>query len=55
MDPWLLACEGFDPEEELLREALCTPGNGYCATRGPSGAGRRERLPLSLDVPDRGI
>ena len=25
---------GFDPEQERLREALCTLGNGYFATRG---------------------
>jgi trehalose/maltose hydrolase-like predicted phosphorylase len=29
-----LAYEGFDPEAEGLREALCTLGNGYVATRG---------------------
>jgi alpha,alpha-trehalase len=32
--PWLLAWEGFDPERERLREALCVTGNGYFATRG---------------------
>lgn len=26
--------EGYDPAEERLREALCTLGNGYFATRG---------------------
>lgn len=31
---WKLAYEGFAPEEETLREALCTLGNGYFATRG---------------------
>jgi len=31
---WTLACEGFDPGDERLREALCTLGNGYFATRG---------------------
>ena len=31
---WTLAYEGFDPKEESLREALCTLGNGYFATRG---------------------
>jgi alpha,alpha-trehalase len=31
---WTLAYEGFNPEEEPLREALCTLGNGYFATRG---------------------
>jgi trehalose/maltose hydrolase-like predicted phosphorylase len=34
MDRWLLAYDGFDPAEEGLREALCTLGNGYFATRG---------------------
>jgi len=31
---WVLAYEGFNPEQEGLREALCTLGNGYFATRG---------------------
>jgi alpha,alpha-trehalase len=31
---WLLTYEGFDPDQESLREALCTLGNGYFATRG---------------------
>jgi alpha,alpha-trehalase len=31
---WTLTYEGFDPSEEPLREALCTLGNGYFATRG---------------------
>ncbi|MET0477878.1 MAG: glycosyl hydrolase family 65 protein [Actinomycetota bacterium] len=33
MNPWTLAYDGFDPREERLREALCTLGNGYFATR----------------------
>jgi alpha,alpha-trehalase len=32
--PWSLVYVGWDPEEEPLREALCTLGNGYFATRG---------------------
>jgi alpha,alpha-trehalase len=32
--PWSLLYEGFDPAQEGLREALCTTGNGYFATRG---------------------
>jgi alpha,alpha-trehalase len=32
--PWRLLYRGFDPAEEGLREALCTTGNGYFATRG---------------------
>ena len=34
MNPWVLAYDGFDPPTEGLREALCTLGNGYFATRG---------------------
>lgn len=34
MNGWTLVFEGFDPEKEPLREALCTLGNGYFATRG---------------------
>lgn len=34
MSRWKLIYEGFDPEQEALREALCTVGNGYFATRG---------------------
>lgn len=33
-DPWRLHYVGFDPATEPLREALCTLGNGYWATRG---------------------
>lgn len=31
---WSLLFEGFDPAQEGRREALCTLGNGYFATRG---------------------
>jgi trehalose/maltose hydrolase-like predicted phosphorylase len=34
VNPWTLASDGFDPASERLREALCTLGNGYLATRG---------------------
>lgn len=33
---WKLVYEGFEPRAEPLREALCTLGNGYFATRGAS-------------------
>jgi alpha,alpha-trehalase len=36
MDPWTVVYEGFEPQQEALREALCTLGNGYFATRGAS-------------------
>src|SRR6478735_1633404 len=31
---WEWSYEGYEPDEERLREALCTLGNGYFATRG---------------------
>ncbi len=34
MSAWEMVYDGYDPEEEGLREALCTLGNGYMATRG---------------------
>ena len=34
---WKLVYEGFEPAQEGLREALCTLGNGYFATRGAAG------------------
>ena len=34
MSGWSLVYEGFDPDQERLRETLCTLGNGYFATRG---------------------
>lgn len=33
-NPWTIAFEGYDPGAEPLREALCTVGNGFFATRG---------------------
>ncbi|MCX2924088.1 glycoside hydrolase family 65 protein [Streptomyces sp. NEAU-W12] len=34
MPGWTWEYEGYDPAAERLREALCTLGNGYFATRG---------------------
>ncbi|WP_026452968.1 glycoside hydrolase family 65 protein [Saccharomonospora iraqiensis] len=34
MSEWSLRYTGYAPAEERLREALCTVGNGYLATRG---------------------
>ncbi|MDT0345229.1 glycoside hydrolase family 65 protein [Streptomyces litchfieldiae] len=34
MADWTWEYEGYDPRTERLREALCTLGNGYFATRG---------------------
>jgi len=33
-ETWTFSFEGYDPPSEKLREALCTVGNGYFATRG---------------------
>ena len=33
-EAWTLTYDGYDPPTEKLREALCTVGNGYFATRG---------------------
>ena len=32
-EAWTFTFEGYDPHNEKLREALCTVGNGYFATR----------------------
>ena len=34
MESWKIKYSDYNPEEEKLREALCTLGNGYFATRG---------------------
>ena len=33
-EAWTLTFDGYDPPQEKLREALCTVGNGYFASRG---------------------
>ena len=33
-ESWDYVFDGYDPQNEKLREALCTLGNGYFATRG---------------------
>lgn len=39
---WTLAFEGFDPAAEGTREALCTLGNGYFATRAAAAWARAD-------------
>lgn len=34
MSAWHWHYDDYQPEQERLREALCTLGNGYFATRG---------------------
>jgi trehalose/maltose hydrolase-like predicted phosphorylase len=41
---WVLAYEGFDSVHEGLREALCTLGNGYFATRGAAPESRADGI-----------
>ncbi|QUR67851.1 trehalose-phosphatase [Mycobacterium spongiae] len=33
-DAWTLVFEGYDPQQERLRESLCAVGNGYLGSRG---------------------
>ncbi|WP_406815393.1 trehalose-phosphatase [Mycobacterium sp. M23085] len=44
---WELVYECYDPNDERLREALCTVGNGYVATRGcaPEAAASEAHYP----------
>ncbi|MBE1878262.1 glycoside hydrolase family 65 protein [Myceligenerans pegani] len=42
MEHATLSYEGYDPEAEGLREALCTLGNGYVATRGAAPESRAD-------------
>jgi alpha,alpha-trehalase len=44
VDEWTLTYDGFDPEEEGLREALCTLGNGVLATRGACPESRADAV-----------
>ncbi|MBS0002602.1 MAG: trehalose-phosphatase [Thioalkalivibrio sp.] len=39
---WSLRYSGYRPQQEKLREALCTLGNGYCATRGAAADARAD-------------
>ena len=41
-DPWRLVYDRLVPAEEALREALCTTGNGYFATRGAAPESRAD-------------
>jgi trehalose/maltose hydrolase-like predicted phosphorylase len=34
METWKITYDKYDPDQQPLREALCTLGNGYFATRG---------------------
>ncbi len=43
-EAWTLAYDGYDPPTEKLREALCTVGNGYFATRGAAPESRAGQI-----------
>jgi trehalose/maltose hydrolase-like predicted phosphorylase len=42
LDEWTLRYDRFDPQHELVREALCTLGNGYFGTRGAAPESRAD-------------
>ena len=42
MSDWRLLYDGFNAEEEGLRESLCTLANGYFATRGAAPESRAD-------------
>jgi alpha,alpha-trehalase len=44
MSDWRLLYDGFEPEEEGLRESLCTLANGYFATRGTAPEARADAV-----------
>jgi alpha,alpha-trehalase len=41
---WRLVYDGYDPQSESLREALCTLGNGYFATRGAGSESQADEI-----------
>ncbi|MDH5204775.1 MAG: hypothetical protein OEW36_03860, partial [Hylemonella sp.] len=44
MSLWSLVYEHFDPAQEKQREALCTLGNGYFATRGAGSEAQADEV-----------
>jgi trehalose/maltose hydrolase-like predicted phosphorylase len=44
MTGWEFVFEGYDPADEGRREALCTLGNGYFATRGAAPESRADSV-----------
>lgn len=44
MDSWKVIYDGYNPDHEPLREALCTLGNGYFATRGAAEESRDDDI-----------
>ena len=44
MTGWSLVYDRFDPGKEGVREALCTLGNGYFATRGAASEAAADEI-----------
>ena len=44
MDNFTVRYSGWEPEEQKLREALCTLGNGYFATRGAAEGSKDDEI-----------
>jgi alpha,alpha-trehalase len=44
VNSWKWRYDGFDPAQEKLREALCTLGNGYFATRGAAPESQADNI-----------
>ena len=44
MSDWSFRYENYEPKQERLREALCTVGNGYFATRGAAPESKADKI-----------
>jgi Cu+-exporting ATPase len=55
MNGWTVRFDGFDPTQEGRREALCTLGNGYFATRGAAPEASADGVHLSRDLCGRRV
>ena len=44
VSPWVLTYHGFDPDQEGIREALCTLANGYQGARGAAAECRADAV-----------
>ena len=54
-EAWDYVFDGYDPQSEKLREALCTLGNGYFATRGAAPESKAGPGALSGHLRRRGV
>ena len=44
MSEWILRYDSYEPGQEAVREALCTLGNGYFATRGAAEEAQADEI-----------